>query len=337
MPQTIPLIRSAALVPFLRWAQRNRVDLDSMLSSAGLGSLPYLAAERPISVVAAAAFLRELQCREGPDIGCRVVTDTSVMELGTFGRLVLGTASPRKAMKRIECLAPYHNTHEVFAVCEEAGNLIFRETLTLPLDAETRHVAQQYIAALIRSICVMAGGRDPPFVRVELTPHPDFGLDHLRPWLGPHLVASQTSGLLIAITPTVADRPFPDVLRNLSIREAPENWIPLRGDGTLTHSARIAMSALLEDGTATIEQLAVASGMSVRGLQRRLGAEGTNFKALLSDIRREIAIRTLSDRNGSTFGEISAILGYSSQSALTRAVRRWTGAPPRALRSPPER
>ena len=336
MPQTIPLIRSAALVPFLRWAQLNRVDLDGMLKTVGLASLPYLLAEHPISVVAAAAFIRELQRREGPDIGCRVVSDTSVMELGTFGRLVLGTATPRKALQRIECLAPYHNTHEVFAVSEEAGHLVFREILTLPLDAETRHVAQQYVAALIRSICVMAGGRDPPFVRVELAPHPDFGLDHLRPWLGPHLAASRTSGLFLAITPAVADRPFPAVMRNLSLRPAPDDWMPLRGDGTLTHSARIVMSVLLEDGTATIDQLAVASGMSVRGLQRRLGAEGTSFKALLADIRREIALTTLSDRNGSTFGEISAILGYSSQSALTRAVRRWTGSTPRALRKPPD-
>ncbi|WP_299822154.1 AraC family transcriptional regulator [uncultured Jannaschia sp.] len=335
MAQTIPLIRSAALVPFLRWAQWNRVDLDAILRAVGLASLPYFPVEQPVSVIAAGAFCRDLQRREGPDIGCRVVSETSVMELGTFGRLVLGSATPREAMKRIEYLAPYHNTHEVFAVREEAGYLILRESLTLPLDAETRHIAQQYVATLIRSICVMAGRHESTFARVELTPHPDFGLDHLRPWLGPHLAPSRTSGLLLAIPPAVADRPFPAVTRNLPIRPPPEDWMPLRGDGTLTYSARIVMSVLLEDDTATIDQLAAASGMSVRSLQRRLGAEGTSFKALLADIRREIALRKLSDRNGSTFGEISAILGYSSQSALTRAVRRWTGATPRAFRNTP--
>jgi AraC-like DNA-binding protein len=36
--------------------------------------------------------------------------------------------------------------------------------------------------------------------------------------------------------------------------------------------------------------------------------------------------------SNAAIGDVAANVGYSRQSSLTRAVRRWTGAPPIALR-----
>ena len=78
-------------------------------------------------------------------------------------------------------------------------------------------------------------------------------------------------------------------------------------------------------------RLATASGLSLRTLQRRLAAEGTSFSALLEDIRREQALQRLAAGVGS-LANLSASLGYRRQSALTRAVRHWTGGPPSRTR-----
>ena len=51
---------------------------------------------------------------------------------------------------------------------------------------------------------------------------------------------------------------------------------------------------------------------------------------MLDDVRRRHAERYLADPNKS-LAEIAYLLGYSEQSAFTRAYRRWTGmAPSRA-------
>ncbi len=93
-----------------------------------------------------------------------------------------------------------------------------------------------------------------------------------------------------------------------------------------------AVAALLAKGKPTAGALAARMGCSVRTLQRRLMLHGTSFSALLETVRRESALDGLGDRD-LPLGALSASLGYSRKSALTRVVRRWTGAAPREVRS----
>ena len=106
---------------------------------------------------------------------------------------------------------------------------------------------------------------------------------------------------------------------------------PLHGTDGIAPAARDIIAAMLEGGQPTVERLAFAAGMSLRSLQRRLAAEGTSYSGLLEMVRREQALRRIAAGDAS-LGAVSANLGFARQSALTRAVRRWTGRPPSALR-----
>jgi AraC-like DNA-binding protein len=108
-------------------------------------------------------------------------------------------------------------------------------------------------------------------------------------------------------------------------------WQRLR-DGTIAGSASFLLKAMLHDGMPTIERLSECADMSMRTLQRRFAEEGTSFSDLVEEVRRAAAMEALS-RTGTAIGDVSANVGYSRQSSLTRAVRRWTGAPPIALRT----
>jgi AraC-like DNA-binding protein len=99
-------------------------------------------------------------------------------------------------------------------------------------------------------------------------------------------------------------------------------------------SARFLLKAMLQDGVPTIERLSESADVSVRTLQRRFAEEGTSFSELVEEVRRAAAMEALS-RSDATIGDVAANVGYSRQSSLTRAVRRWTGAPPIALRARP--
>ena len=314
----------------IRWMHHNGRPLEQRLSVVDLAYVPLHDPNMPIPVYAAAAFFREAARREGPDIGCRVVASTSVMELAMIGKVALGARTPREAMARVIGALPFHCTHETISIIDRPNGTILREAWLTPIDHETLHVIQQFVVAILMTLCRMTGHQGSIFERVEMTPHPVHGLDHLRCWSGTEVVAAKSEALSITVNPGVFDRRFRVVARDRMTGPPPPEWAKLRGDGTLAASVRVVMKAMLETGTPTVERLTAVSGMSRRSFQRHLGLEGTSFSALLEDVRRELALQRLDSRKGE-LGVLAAELGYSGQATLTRAMRRWTGKTPTGL------
>jgi AraC-like DNA-binding protein len=89
--------------------------------------------------------------------------------------------------------------------------------------------------------------------------------------------------------------------------------------------------AQLRGGNPRIDALAEHLHMSERTLRRRLGEEGTSFKRILDEVRRELAIGYVQERQLST-GEIAFLLRYSEPSAFQRAFKRWTKLTPSEYR-----
>jgi AraC-like DNA-binding protein len=67
--------------------------------------------------------------------------------------------------------------------------------------------------------------------------------------------------------------------------------------------------------------------LSVRTLNRALAAEGTSYRAVLKQMRGEMASRHLANPR-MPLGEIAFLLGFSDVTAFHRAFRRWTGQTP---------
>ncbi|HET8881984.1 MAG TPA: AraC family transcriptional regulator ligand-binding domain-containing protein [Solimonas sp.] len=85
--------------------------------------------------------------------------------------------------------------------------------------------------------------------------------------------------------------------------------------------------AALQDGEPALEQIAAKLGSSSRSLYRRLLERGLTYKRVLADTRFELARGYLADAKLS-LPEIALLLGYSEQSAFTRAFRNWAGETP---------
>jgi AraC-like DNA-binding protein len=79
------------------------------------------------------------------------------------------------------------------------------------------------------------------------------------------------------------------------------------------------------------ERTARALHMSSRALRRRLRAEGTSFRALVQQVRRQLAYRYLQQRE-LTVDEVARLLGYSESAAFSRAFKAWTGQNPTEFR-----
>lgn len=90
---------------------------------------------------------------------------------------------------------------------------------------------------------------------------------------------------------------------------------------------RRTLVPLIREGHISLAALAEAHHLSTRSLQRRLAEQGTSFQGLLDQTRRHLAERHLMDGQ-LDLAEIALLLGYSEQSAFTRAFRAWTGLAP---------
>jgi AraC-like DNA-binding protein len=90
---------------------------------------------------------------------------------------------------------------------------------------------------------------------------------------------------------------------------------------------RQALVGLIRSGRTQLPDLAKSLQMSPRSLQRRLAEQGQSFQALLGQTRQQLAEAYLRDANVE-LAEVALLLGYSEQSAFTRAFRQWTGLAP---------
>jgi AraC-like DNA-binding protein len=96
---------------------------------------------------------------------------------------------------------------------------------------------------------------------------------------------------------------------------------------SFTDQVRALIAAELQGGNPNADHIARALSMSVRTLSRRLEELGTSHKALLDEVRAELARRYLVE-DGRPINETAALLGFSEVSAFHRAFRRWYGCSP---------
>ena len=99
----------------------------------------------------------------------------------------------------------------------------------------------------------------------------------------------------------------------------------------IVNRVKVAILDGLGEGAATEAFIAQAMNTSIRNLNRKLSKEGTSFKSLLMEIRRELAEQYISDST-LTLTEISFLLGFSEVSSFSRAYRRWEGLSPSEAR-----
>jgi len=101
---------------------------------------------------------------------------------------------------------------------------------------------------------------------------------------------------------------------------------------TLAGDIRRMLPGELARSKADAASVARKLHVSVRTLGRRLEEEGTSFKVLLNDVRRELALNMLV-RGEMPIADVARQLDFADVSTFHRAFRRWTGQTPATYRS----
>jgi len=101
--------------------------------------------------------------------------------------------------------------------------------------------------------------------------------------------------------------------------------------GNIVNRVKAAILNRLPSGEASQQKVAPLVGLSVRSLQRKLKGQDTSYQKLVDEIRSELAHSYISDME-TDLTEIAFLIGFSEQSAFSRAFKRWTGKSPKQVR-----
>jgi AraC-like DNA-binding protein len=114
-----------------------------------------------------------------------------------------------------------------------------------------------------------------------------------------------------------------------TLRQLSERLELGRTSTDLERAVRVRLRGLLPQGRADAPTLARTLGLSERTLRRRLRDAGRSFQEIVDGFREAEAERLLSGP-AAALSDVAFRLGFSDQSAFTRAFRRWKGVPPSA-------
>lgn len=280
-------------------------------------------------LLARAALLRP----DSKTVGLEIGSGVQPRHVGVLGYLVLASATLGDAMlayQRYERLFYGVDIAEVEAMTTPEGPMVEIRWENAGLSVMADELA---IAALVTFLRRQVDYPPPP-ARIAFmhAAAPDVAAEYERFFGCP--VAFGDSHVRVRFPAGYLAMPMPHSdpsLRVLLDRQAQALLAALPESAGFDRSLQQLLLRLLPEGGATLERLARELHQSPRTLQRRLSEAGLSWQELLDRTREQLARQYLADRS-LRMSDIALLLGYTEQSALTRAVKRWTGRSPRQLR-----
>ena len=100
---------------------------------------------------------------------------------------------------------------------------------------------------------------------------------------------------------------------------------------SLVDQVRSIIASEFRGGDPSLERVADQLRMTPRTLQRKLQELGTSHNELFEQMRRQLAMRYLRERE-MAICDVAYLLGFSESSSFHRAFKRWTGLTPKEFR-----
>lgn len=211
------------------------------------------------------------------------------------------------------------------------------DTLTLKIDFLDREttVPGSLIAIELGFFVQLAriATRTRVVARSVTTPDDLPHLDGYTDFLG--VTPRRGNGISISFSMTDARRPFVtanDAMWEVFKPELRRRLVHLSSEASMAERVRAALLESIPSGQSSADDVARRLAVSKRTLQRRLEEENASFKAILSDVREQLARHYVSNSH-LPYGQISFLLGYRDPNSFFRAFNAWTGMTPDTART----
>jgi len=218
-------------------------------------------------------------------------------------------------------------TPEVLHIAETEHEVTLSTQWLFAVEPEPSIATDVAFASLL-SIGRHGTGQNLTPVRVELTRTKPEGNAHEAFFGCPvHFRAARNA---LILKPGDLERPFPGYnpeLLEILTPALSDALGELDASESTGDQVKAVLKGKLASGRPDLSDVARDLGLSERTLQRRITEEGTSFRALLNDARREWGCQLLRD-GASDIDEIAYLLGYQDARSFCRAFREWEGMPP---------
>jgi len=299
----------------------SEVGLDSSALSSAEGFLPCAAFARLLDRAAAASGNRAFGLQFGAGFNPKNV--------GALAYAVFNSPTVGAALETVGRYIHLHNEAAQVSLREEADGLNYFQYDLKNLVFEKPHQFVEYgMAVALKTLRLMVGSQwNPREVHFSHEAPTDVS-EHREVFRAPVLFACSTTGLVIerefcSQPIPAADSKLLKVLRPYLDNQLSQ--VPKEDQRLALIRRKVADS--ISDGDPNLRHVAKAMACSSRTLQRQLNNCGIDFRTLVDDTRKRLALKYLKDPNH-TLAQIAFLLGYSEVSAFNRSFKRWTGKTP---------
>jgi AraC-like DNA-binding protein len=316
-----------------RYLDAHKVDADALFKRCGLD--PSLIREprtRYPYHLLCKAFVEAGVITRNENIGLEFAKYYSPLDLNALGVTFLSSGSLIEAFQRLLRYESVVNSNLMFSITESADQIdLISDVPDVPEDA-VRIIEDSRTAVLV-DMCRLGLDKSLDFVEVAFTyPEPKSTGEHFGIFRCPVKFSQPASRISFNIADT--RRPFTASNRELALNsdQILEGMIKELTRSDIISQVKRAIIDNLPSGTPDQDDIAKQVFVSSRTLQRRLADENTNLRALVLEVRRELAEKYIADKT-MPLAEISYMLGFSDTSSFSRAFKQWTGDSPASFRS----
>lgn len=330
-----PMIRAASLRGFVPLVDELGGDVDDLLGRFGIARQVLADDDGLVSITAHDRMLdaaaEELGC---PDLGLRLADR---QDLGILGQLAVAIEASPTAADALQCASRFMFVHSPALRIDMEPDpwgdpAIVAMTYHKDL-AESPYSPQAMelgVGVFHRVATNLIGGAEG-LRTVELPHQPISPVRRYLEFFGADVKFGRPTGAL-RVERRLLDEQFAGA--NESIRQlAMDHLVNAYDDPARLVSTQVrrALAGSLHTTSPAITNVARLLAVHPRTLQRQLAAEDTSFEQVLDDVRRDAA-RHFVTGTQLPFSQVAAMVGFTEQSTLSHAVRRWFGLSPRELR-----
>lgn len=282
---------------------------------------------------AALIWVPLLQMSGDPLIGLHVGMETKQLLHGTLGFLAQSSKDLDQALNMFSRYGQMSSPMVAYRYRsgEEAVLEIEQNKMWLMKHPEpARHANDFLVAALLNTAATLTGRRITP-LRIELA-YAMRELAAYRDFFGCEVLFNRDVNRMVFRKKDVESAILTSDQSMFSLFNSivAEKQLLLAGNNTTGHLKQ-ALFMRFKGRIPSIEEAAEVLSTTPRKLQRLLLQEGTTFREVAGEVRKEIALQLMQNPS-LRITEISDILGYSDASAFRKAFKSWTGKAPKAVR-----
>jgi AraC-like DNA-binding protein len=332
---TAPGVIASSATGIVSWIERLHGDIDRIFGHAGIA--PEMAGS-PTLVIDLKSFCRlfeeSARTTRNDNFGLWFGIKFEPRDLGLWGYAALSAPTLGSALSTLVELFPLHQQSSSMRLMRDASGLMRLEyRIETPAILERRQDAELTLGQLVSFMRAALGMRwSPEEVQFE-HPRPEGWRDHEEAFGAPVSFSRASNALLFNASILTIPMPTHDARLMVAMRHCLQQ-IAGRNDlrASVTDQVRAAVRARLAEGVPALDAIAAELRLAPGHILRELTFDGLTYMGLVECARRDLALTYLRQRQLS-LSEIAFLLGYSELSAFSRAVRRWTGSSPRAVRA----